>query len=133
MRGLALILVLAAACGGDGGDGECLDLGGATCNGVDAPPSNASALSVNWVMRLSGNNATCAQMGAQEVWVNIKPESGQDRSENFQCVLAPGTVQLAAGRYAISAKLYTSQDILEATTQAVTMPSTMPITFAFYR
>jgi hypothetical protein len=126
-----LALALLAACGGSDDDGAPPT--------PDGPSSSGASTTFNWTIMKQGASSTCAASRATEVRVTATPEdpSRVPVEHTFQCVLAPGTLSLPPGRYAISAYLYDAmspQVLGNASPQAVTVPATgtgPTVTFAF--
>src|SRR5687767_15166674 len=134
MRRLMFVVAVLAACGGNG-PGDDGGGGGGGGSPDAAAGGTGTPLTVNWSIRWSsGSTTTCGQVMADEVWLTATPEdtSKPDINKTFQCVLLPGTVNLPAGRYAVSAKLHSSTyGLADGAAQAVTMPTNQAITFNF--
>jgi hypothetical protein len=118
-------LVALAACGGDDGTN--------TPPSIDAP-ANAASTMFTWTIQQNGLPATCSSAHADEIRITATSEGGIPTDHTFQCVLTPGSLSLPAGRYAITADLYDStgpQKLATVASQAVTVPSSATVTFAF--
>lgn len=92
----SVLVTLVAACSHGGND--------------DSPPPPDSLgttnATFNWTIVRNGVMSTCAAADADEVKIEATPENGVPINHTFQCVLLPGTLSLAPGRYSISAQLY---------------------------
>src|SRR5688500_7262849 len=95
-RNILLVTAL-AACNGSGPD-----------DGSPPPPDSAGLpnTTFNWTIVRSGAMSTCAAADADEVRIEATLETGVPINITFQCVLLPGALALAPGRYAVSAQLY---------------------------
>ena len=116
-RSLLVAFLVLAACNSGGGDDASPELPDA------AGGANAT---FNWTIVDSGVPSTCASVDVDEVNIEATPEVGVPVLHTFQCVLLPGTLALAPGRYAISAKLYSnrnSQTRAFVPAQPLTVPS----------
>lgn len=88
---------------------------------------SATMTSFSWTIYRQGAVATCAAVGATEIHVTATAENGFPVDHVFQCVLVPGTLALAPGRYAVSAQLYDGtgpQLLASSPAQALTVPAT---------
>lgn len=123
-----VLVAMLAACSGedDGGNAP-----------PDGPSGGGQSAMFDWTIRRAGSPTTCAAVGATEIHVVAMPENGFSINQTFQCILTPGTLGLAPGRYAVSAELYDGggpQRLASSPQQALTVPAsgTVPtVHFAF--
>jgi hypothetical protein len=116
-RNILLVTAL-AACNGGGPD-----------DGAPPPPDSGGVpnTTFNWTIVRNGVMSTCAAADADEVRIEAASENGVPINITFQCVLLPGALALAPGRYAISAQLYDGrgpQVRASVPAQALTVPPT---------
>ena len=123
--------ILVAMLAGCGGEDDNLP------QSPDAPGVGGQTTTFNWTIRRQGATATCAAVGATEIEMVATAENGFPTQHTFQCVLSPGTLGLAPGRWAITAKLrdgVNQQTLASVAAQSVTVPAsgTSPtVQFAF--
>jgi hypothetical protein len=113
----SVLVTLVAACSSGGGDDSPPPADG---------PGGATNATFNWTIVRGGVMSTCAAAEVDAVVLEVMPENGVPTDHTFQCVLLPGTLSLAPGRYAIAAQLRddrNSQTRAFAPAQPLTVPA----------
>jgi hypothetical protein len=113
-----VVLVGLAACGDDGA-GDPIDAS------QDVPTT------FDWTIR-RGSVVDCANAGATDVYILVRPEAGAEISRRFACALRPVQLSLPPGRYAIQGQLMGPSLLISTPDKAVTVPTDVPVTFDFY-
>ncbi|MDB4960521.1 MAG: hypothetical protein JWP01_520 [Myxococcales bacterium] len=112
-----VLVAMLAACGGEDDGGIAIP---------DAPSGGGQTTTFNWTIRRQGATTTCAAVGATEIDVVATAENGLPTNHTFQCILNPGTLGLAPGRWAITATLRDGQNqqtLASVPAQALTVPA----------
>jgi hypothetical protein len=108
MHRLAVVLVVAAACGG----GPSI-----TTDGPIIVPPGSGVFHFSWNIVVGGSPATCAEVGAARVEIIMTGPSSQESVERFTCT-SPGmatTSPLPEGQYSTLISLLDSQNLSRQT------------------